>query len=434
MSVSTKKRNIRSGLLALSLAAAATLLPSAPAFAQDSGPLLDLLVRKGTITAQEAEDLRVELTSETTSAIIAAIAKGKSTLGLTFSGRLQVQYAGFDTEAGAANSAARPNVDTASHFFMRRVYIGMDAVLAKSWSASFNYDFAGNSFDRAYIEWADKVGSQNFSIDVGLRKVNFGYEETLSSGSLDAIERSGATRYFVEDNNGRRLGGGSYRLGIFFDGNKSASSGKSTGIFYGAALTNPERLTDASSLGTASTNTFAYWANVGYSGKASSASYIVGLSGGYLPGQGAAAAAPAGKRTADLSVGSIYGSLNIGDFTLKAEVLAAAIDSRASGVSDKSPWGAWIQPSYKINGNLEAVIRYSYLDSDERGVRVSDGVRSAGASATMHKLHEYYVGLNYYFVGNDVKLQLGYVGGRGARDGYKSESTNGFRTQLQVNF
>ncbi len=45
-------------------AAGSLLLGSAAARAQDSGPLLDLLVKKGLINDQEAEEVRAELTKE----------------------------------------------------------------------------------------------------------------------------------------------------------------------------------------------------------------------------------------------------------------------------------------------------------------------------------------------------------------------------------
>ena len=52
--------NLKSKLLAT----VATLLCAGAAFAQDSGPLLDLLVKKGVINDQEAENLRAELTKD----------------------------------------------------------------------------------------------------------------------------------------------------------------------------------------------------------------------------------------------------------------------------------------------------------------------------------------------------------------------------------
>ncbi|MDR2512945.1 MAG: OprO/OprP family phosphate-selective porin [Puniceicoccales bacterium] len=426
----------------LAARSAAPLLSSLLAFAavpavnaQDSGPLLDALARKGVFTDQEAEELRVELSAENNASLFASIAKGKATQFLSFSGRLQTQYAGIDTNATGVSST--------NHLFLRRVYIGMDATLSKNFSASFNYDFAGKSFDKAFLSWSATAGSQEFSIDAGLRKVNFGHEENLSSGSLDAIERSGATRYFAEDNNGRRLGAASYRIGVFFDGNKNAASGKTTGIFYGAAITNPERVSDVTSIGDKVTNTFAFWGNVGYSGKVSSVSFLLGAGFGYLPGQGGVTGSNVTTEKDSLAVGSLYGSLKAGDFTLKAELLLGSsendkiINTGAGGAiirQNTSPWGFWVQPSYKITENLELVARYSYLDSDLRGVKVSDGVRSAPASLTANTLHEYYAGLNYYFLGNDVKFQLGYVGGRATREGKKSESVSGLRSQIQINF
>lgn len=425
-----------------SLAAAALNLAVPFASASDSGPLVDALVKKGVLSSQEGEDIRAELASETYAAIMGSVAKGKSDLSIALSGRIQTQYFGAKTTTVNAVTGNPVRLSPVNHFVLRRVYVGVDATLIRNFSASFNYDFSGNSFDKAFLNWSDNVGSQQLSVDLGLRKVNFGYEETLSSGSLDAIERSGVTRYFMEDNNGRRLGGGSYRIGLFLDGNKSASSGKSSGFFYGAAITNPERVTDSANFGTRNTNHFAYWANLGYTGKADGLTYTFGAGAGYLPGQGGVAgSATPTTESADLAVGSLYGSLNVGDFALKAEFLAgySQNDRKLSGETrDAAPWGVWIQPSYKITGDLELVARYSYLDTDSRGVRVSDGVRSAAASRTFKKLHEFYAGANYYLCGNDVKLQFGYVGGMGtgvlAGAASKKEKTHGFRTQVQVNF
>ena len=70
---------------------------------------------------------------------------------------------------------------------------------------------------------------------------------------------------------------------------------------------------------------------------------------------------------------------------------------------------------------------------DERGIKVSDGVRSAPASLTGDNLTEYYLGFNYYFFSDDVKLQFGYVNGKAER-GAKEETAQGIRSQLQVQF
>ncbi len=424
-------------LAGVSLAAITAAVATAKA--QDSGALLDALVRKGILSDQEAEEIRVDLTKESHNAMLSTIAGGKSTTALSITGRLQIQYAGLDTNAEGAGA----DPDSVEHFFLRRVYLGASAKLGPNWSAQFNYDFAGaGSFDKAFIRWEGEVWDQNLAIDTGLRKVNFGFEETTSSGSLKAIERSGVTRYFMEDANGRRLGGGSYRIGVFADFNSAAAAGKETGIFYSAAITNPERVSDTSSVGDATNNgTPAFWAGIGYSGKAGSGKYITGAAAGYMPDQGGhGTAAPYGRGTGnDLSVASIYGSVNVGRFTLAAEGLIGRVENGSVAGENATQWGFWVQPSCMITDKLEAVVRYSFLDTDGRGVRVSDGIRSAASIGGLrNELNEYYAGLNYYFQGSDVVLQLGYVGGKSSGDvtgaAGRDEKVNGIRTQLQVNF
>ena len=46
-----------------------------------------------------------------------------------------------------------------------------------------------------------------------------------------------------------------------------------------------------------------------------------------------------------------------------------------------------------------------------RGVDLADGIRSAPGGGTMDKMSEWFVGGNYYFKGDNVKLQLGYIHG-----------------------
>lgn len=395
--------------------------------AQDSAALLNILVKKGILTNQEAQDLRTELSSDAKAAVTSSVSGGKSTTSLAISGRLQVQYAGIGSEAvGSADT---------NHLFLRRLYFGAKAGLGEGWTANFIYDFAGENFDKAFIEYAGVMGDQPFAVDVGIRKVNYSVDEITSSGSLDSIERSGTTRYFVESNNGRRLGAGSYHVGVFYEGNPNARKQKTTGWFYGGAITNPERSAGvnlAAGSGNRITNTQAYWAGFGYSGVTGvddSAKYQFGFEAGQLPDQG-------GQRPSegsDLTVWSTYGKLKMGNFKLAAEFMAAEVEDGAGVGTDASPWGGWVQSSYFTSDVLELVGRYSYTNSDNRGIKVSDGVRSAPAAFTGDNLTEYYLGLNYYFIGNDLKLQLGYVHGTADRGG-ASESADGLRSQLQVNF
>jgi len=340
------------------------------------------------------------------------------------------------------------------HFLLRRIYLGTKVDIADGFSGNINYDFANASFDAAYIEWKQ---SDALMIDAGFRKAPFAYEEVTSSGSLKAIERSPITRYFDEPNNGRRLGAASYRTGLF-------ASGSQDGWFYMVALTNPERNeymgdstsgptvdgnTGVGSYSNSTNNNLAYYGWGGYAGKVSDLTYKVGVEAGYLPDQG-------GPGTSigvgnNLSIYGAYGDATWQDFNLQGEYMRAsdgnAVTVRGT-VRSAHPDGFWIQPSYYIIPKvLEGLVRYTEVNSDNRGVALSDGIRGATSGGTMNKMNEWYVGGNWYIEGNDVKLQFGYIHGQGkgalaptsatgvvATGTAVKASTDGIRTQVQVNF
>jgi hypothetical protein len=405
-------------------AALAAAVLAASAYAQDSGPLVDLLVKKGIVTDQEAESLRAELLRDSASAVVSTISSGKSTLGLSFNGRMQVQYAGLSTDI----TGAAANPPATQHFFLRRIYLGLKATLPDGWSANFNYDFAGSTFDAAFIQWRR---NDTLAVDVGFRKVPIGLEEWYtSSGSLKAIERSPATRYFVEGNNGRRLGAGSYRVGAYAGGKLPS------GLFYNVAVTNPERdesFSGVASAGNNANNTPATWGNLGYVAKPNEETTVtVSGSVGYLPDQGGLVL---GKGD-NLTVYNAFAQLVKGPLDLEAEYWGSDNQHGVSATRNAKAWAYSVQASYLIN-KLEPVVRYTYVDSDHRGVNLSDGIRSAPGGGTMNTLEEWFTGVNYYFRGNDVKWQTGYIFGE-SRDtvtgAFAKAKTQGVRSQLQVNF
>ncbi len=401
------------------------LLASAAVQAQDSS-LINLLLKKGIVSDQEAEDLRADLAKETAAAQVTT--SGSPNLSkLVISGRIQAQYVNLGTDiSGTAADPASVN-----HFFLRRVYVGIKPTFFNNWSAFLNYDFAGSTFDAAYIE---KIFSPSLTLQAGFKKAPIGYEEYfLSSGALKSIERSPVTRFFVESNNGRRLGAGSYRQGVW-------ASGKQGAFTWELAITNPERDESAAgvtSTGSAATNTLSYWGNVGYSKTFANASIVkVGASYGFLPDQGGRTLG-AGN---NLSVWSTYADFRSGNFSLMGEYFGSDNQQGASATANSHSWGYWVQPSYRL-GAFEPVLRYTYVDSDGRGVQISDGIRSAPSGGTMDKLTELFAGVNWYLVGNEakheVKLQAGYIYGE-SKDtltgGPAKAKTQGVRSQLQVNF
>jgi len=406
-------------------------LAISPVFAGDSGALLDALVRKGILTDQEAEDLRADLSRDSQAFVMASVSGGKVTNSLALSGRMQMQYVGLSTDQ---------NVAAANQFFLRRIYFGVKAGVGADWSANLNYDFSGGNFDKAFMEWSGYAGATPLALDFGLRKVNLGYEETTSSGSLKAIERSPVTRFFVEPNNGRRLGAASYRIGVYADlGDANARKGKTSGFFAGAAVTNPQRtetfgdagVDGSKSAGGAGYNKPAYWADAGYSSAFSGGKLKVGAAVGFLPDQGGPSNSNIGKGY-DMSVYSIYADLTMGNFNLAGEYLAATVDSGAGVGKDAEPSGYWIQPSFALGEKFEFVVRYSSVDADGRGVKISDGVRSSPAAKTGQKLEELYAGISYFIVPNGMKFQVGYTDSKLSNG--NSENGSGIRSQFQIDF
>lgn len=409
---------------------AGALLTCASVCAQESGALIDALIRKGILTNQEAEDIRADLVRESNVVPAHVYGGNKSTDRLTVGMRMQIQYASLDTDIRGA--AVKP-VAT-DHAFLRRMYFTLKAGVGGNWGALFTYDFAGGSYDDAIVEWKP---TSDLSFNFGLRKVNVGYEERASSGNIKGIERSSVTRYFVESNNGRRLGAASYRIGVFLDGKKDLTS--RYGFVYSAAVTNPERnetFTGSSSSGDNTNNKPALWGSVALTGKLTNGSWIAGVGTGFLPDQGGAGTANLG-RGFDLNVYSVYTDISAGRFGLMAEFLMADVERGASATTDATPKGFFVQPSFNVTETLEAVIRYAWLDSDHRGVTLSDVVRSAPSGGTMNTFIEWYAGANWYLRGNDLKFQLGGVYGE-TRDtvaGAPAEAKAvGVRSQVQLQF
>ena len=401
------------------------------AMAQESGALIDALIRKGILTNQEAEEIRADLVRESNTIPAHAFGGGKSTDRLSIGMRMQTQYAHLSNELDAP--AVKP--PATDHAFLRRMYLTLKAGVGGNWGAQFTYDFASGGYDDAIVEWKP---TSDLTFNFGLRKVNVAYEERGTSGNLKSIERSGVTRYFVESNNGRRLGAASYRIGAFLDGKRELNS--TTNFVYSLAVTNPERnesFTGASGVGDFTTNHVAFWGNVGIAGKlANNGTWIGGVGYGRLPDQGGFGTTNFGKGF-DLNLYSFYFDLQATRFGLMAEYLTAKVDRGVTLTRDAKPAGWFVQPSFLVTDTFELVARFQHLDSDGRGVQLGDVVRSAPAAATMDRFEEWYVGGNWYLRGNDLKFQLGALEGKTSRTltgAAASAKTTGVRSQVQLQF
>ncbi|MSU48051.1 MAG: porin [Opitutus sp.] len=404
---------------------------SAATQAQDSGALLNALVRKGILSNQEAEDIRADLVREGNTVPAHAFGGGKSTDRITVGMRLQTQYANIGTEI-KGNAILPVPTDQA---FLRRMYLTLKGGVGGNWGATFTYDFASGYYDDAIIEWKP---TPDLAFNFGLRKVNVGYEERASSGNLKSIERSGVTRYFVEGNNGRRLGAASYRIGAFLDGKKEINS--TTNFVYSAAITDPERsdaFADASAAGDATTNHVAFWGNAGIAGKLPNhGTWIAGFGAGFMPDRGGFSTTNFGRGW-DLTLYSAYFDMQAGRFGLMAEYLTADVEAGVSATRNAKPSGFFIQPSLLLTETVEAVVRFQKLDSDGRGVQLGDVFRSVPSGGTMNKYDEWYAGVNWYLRGNDLKFQLGAQYGKTKETvtGAPAEAKAvGVRSQMQIQF
>lgn len=147
--------HIKSKLFAI----AAALLCAGTALAQDSGPLLDLLVKKGIINDQEAENLRADLTKDFT----ANTSAGKLNLSapivdFKLSGDMRMRYE-YNNQAPeiAAGGFLLKNETSRQRFRFR---LNGDVTLQKGWTTGFALESgqASDSANQSFTTYADDYG------------------------------------------------------------------------------------------------------------------------------------------------------------------------------------------------------------------------------------------------------------------------------------
>jgi hypothetical protein len=127
------------------------LLAASSAFAQDSGPLIDLLVKKGIINDQEAENLRVELVKDFASSSSAGKLNLSSSLSeFKLSGDIRMRHQ-YETQAPAVASGS-PVVTNERVRERFRFRFNGDFALQKGWGAGFALETgqAGDSGNQTF--------------------------------------------------------------------------------------------------------------------------------------------------------------------------------------------------------------------------------------------------------------------------------------------
>ena len=416
-----------------SMLIAAAAITSVSAFAQDKATL-DLLVKKGLITAEErAKTLDEAARARSAAGVNKVFAKEDATKRLTIGGYFQAQYQSFDySQSGTGVSSV--NAPIQNGFLMRRLYLEILADVGNGISGNIVLDTSGNTtssstswLDRAMVTHTSEIGS----FDLGYRKVTWGYEESTltslfkaSSGKLSTVERGITNRYWNEGENGnasrsdgRRLGFGAHHTGLHYN-----SVPNPQGFEFGASVVNAAqgRFTEGTN-----TNDLAYYANIAWNNKVSdNEAYSAGVNYGtsrYL----AATTTPI-NMNATIEGYSPFLMAKYFNWTFQGEYMSTKVtnskDAANTDKQDHTPTGYNAMVVYKINDNWEGVARYTSLDTDGRGQKISDGERgfavaAGNAGSVYDKSSAIYLGANYYFNlealgqqvnGYNAKIQFGF--------------------------
>lgn len=405
-----------SNLKPLVLAAAAALTVNAHAGDKE---VLDLLVKKGVITAEErAKAIQESKTKASELNLNEVYSKEDAVRRLTFSGRVQTQYEGASyeqTTAGVTSEAYNT-----SNFLLRRMYLGVKADVGDGFSGEIVYNFADSNtdsgddtvragaFDKAVFTAETAFGK----FEVGYQKVMFGVEENTSSSALFTVERSMVTRYWAESENNRRLGLAARHVGVHYSDRKALGEGGQGDLRYGVSVVNARQ-----GYNDVAVNDYGFYAFASLGWKP------LGLTLGVnaFDNQRFENAVSASGGAQGINP---YLRWESGAFTLIGEYLASDIEPHTAapgtpngtngtvGQVERRPTGYNATAIYKVTENLEAVARYSALDTDGRGIRVSDGFRDVQnaplSSTTYNETDSLFAGLNYYFNKQNAKIQVGY--------------------------
>ena len=384
------------------LAAVAAFSCVASGYGASNDALLDLLVKKGVLTASEATDVAAELKEENKGVTFSA--KGKETVKLRFNGRMHYQYDGLDMED---NGVDQPSTN---HFYFRRLRLGAKATHENGLFAETVVDFADNDLSIikavAGYEYSDAL-----TASFGYQKVPFGFEQTISSTKIKTIERSAANRFFTND--------------IKFAGRHSGLQAKGNlggGFSYTAALVNSAGGEGSKLMGaTNASNDLAYfgrlqWKNDGL---------IIGVDGGHQSNNNIVS-------DSDVTAFTGYVNYKFEGLDLLGEYFSGDLGNQ--GDVD----GYALRAAYKM-GKFEPVVRYSHFEADAFEIDTDALIRRApnggpnGGIVTGgdNEINSYYFGLNYYY-NKAVSFMVGYEMADADSDTGDEVEVDGVRARVQV--
>ncbi|WP_157895268.1 putative porin [Verrucomicrobium sp. GAS474] len=127
---------------------------SASAMAQDSGPLLDALVKKGVLSDNEAEDIRVNLVKEYNSTSAGKLQISGFVKNLQLFGDARLRYQWQDVQTPRSGAPAGAIVDTVNDRYRYRLRVGANYTYDSHWSATVRLE-TGSQNDSANSDWGN---------------------------------------------------------------------------------------------------------------------------------------------------------------------------------------------------------------------------------------------------------------------------------------
>jgi hypothetical protein len=189
----------RSTFNRLALSAALFAGAAATASAQDSGPLIDALVRKGILTDQEAEELRTELVRDFGYTSPGKLDVSSAVTRLRIAGDARVRYQ-YDNEQGNGNGG--DNLDRSR--FRYRFRLGLTANIGPKWSTGvrFESNAGATSTNNDFGSGTDNFSKSTDGVNVGQVFLQYNDLGTLGSDAIDLRVGKFAHKFFNPGVNG----------------------------------------------------------------------------------------------------------------------------------------------------------------------------------------------------------------------------------------
>jgi len=367
--------------------------------------------------------------------------KSKKITDLKFSGRIQGQWDGIESDPTTTT-------EDRNHFYFRRLFLGGHAKMGDNWGGDLVLDFAASpnnegsgKADQVFIEGASVwyKSDDGYRLDIGQKKVPFGLEEVTSSAKMKTIERSAVNRQFAE----------TLKFNARFTGLFGSGKLADTGLSYDVAVVNSGQNHNSkdSALNDGTygydNNELSYYGRLSYEGDINEISYLVGVAAGVQQNDDSNVT----KGYDATNAWNVFARVGTGPFELEAEYMSGTADT-AGGDHDHE--GYSIQGAYIIEqenkGDWEFVYRYSIVEGkgDQDLVSAKEIIRrgnftkdeDGGAWELVDEFEQHYFGINYLFDGHDIKFMLGYEMNelKDTDENGGSADMDGFRARMQFLF